>query len=58
MHQPARLYQPGQTKEETIANIKEAIEAYIEALEEDGSPVPEEHFDAVGYLLHQVLSLE
>ena len=32
----------GQTKEETIANIKEAIEAYIDALLEDGLPVPTE----------------
>ena len=27
-------------KEETIANIKEAIAGYIAALEEDGLPVP------------------
>ena len=26
----------GQTKEEAIANIREAIQGYIEALEEDG----------------------
>ena len=32
----------GKTKEETIANIKEAIEGYVVALEEDGLPVPEE----------------
>ena len=31
----------GKTKEEAIANIKEAIEVYIEALEEDGLPVPD-----------------
>jgi predicted RNase H-like HicB family nuclease len=30
----------GKTREETIENIKEAIEAYIEALEMDGLPVP------------------
>ena len=29
------------------ANIKEAIRAYIAALEEDGLPVPEERFDAI-----------
>jgi predicted RNase H-like HicB family nuclease len=29
----------GKTKEEAIANIKEAIELYIEALEEDNLPV-------------------
>lgn len=30
----------GATKAETITNIKEAIEGYITALEEDGLPVP------------------
>jgi len=35
----------GKTKEEAIINIKEAIRGYIKALEEDGMPVPEEHFD-------------
>lgn len=34
----------GHTREEAIANIKEAIEGYIAALKEDGLPVPEEHF--------------
>jgi len=29
----------GKTKEEAIANIREAIGAYIAALEEDGLPV-------------------
>ena len=37
----------GKTKEETITNIKEAIELYIEALEEDGLPVPEEQFNVL-----------
>ncbi len=37
----------GKTKEEAIINIKEAIEGYIEALEEDGRPVPEERFERV-----------
>ena len=37
----------GKTKQEAIANIKEAIEGYIISLEEDGLPVPEEHFDAL-----------
>lgn len=37
----------GQTKEEAIANIKEAIQGYIAALEEDGLPVPEERFDTL-----------
>lgn len=32
----------GRTEEEALANIKEAIEGYIELLEEDGLPVPED----------------
>ncbi|MEN6357382.1 MAG: type II toxin-antitoxin system HicB family antitoxin [Armatimonadota bacterium] len=31
----------GATLEETQANMREAIELYIEALQEDGKPVPE-----------------
>lgn len=30
----------GETKEIPIANIREAIQAYIQVLEEDGLPVP------------------
>ena len=30
----------GRTKEEAVANIREAIQAYIEVLEEDGLPMP------------------
>ena len=30
----------GATKQEAIANIKEAIEGYISALQEDGLPMP------------------
>ncbi len=37
----------GKTREEAIANIKEAIEGYIKALEEDGLPVPEERFESL-----------
>ena len=32
----------GETREAAITNIKEAIEAYVAVLEEDGLPVPEE----------------
>ena len=35
----------GETKEEAIRNIKEAIEIYIEALEADSLPVPIEQFE-------------
>jgi predicted RNase H-like HicB family nuclease len=37
----------GPTKEEAIANVREAIEGYILALREDGLPVPEERFEAI-----------
>jgi predicted RNase H-like HicB family nuclease len=37
----------GETKEQAIQNIKEAIAGYVAALEEDGLPVPPEHFDAL-----------
>lgn len=37
----------GKTKEEAIANIREAIQAYIAALEEDGLPIPEERFETL-----------
>ena len=36
----------GETQESALANIKEAIEAYVAALEADNLPVPEERFDA------------
>ena len=37
----------GETKEQAIANIKEAIDLYVNALEEDGLPVPAERFEAM-----------
>lgn len=37
----------GKTKEDSITNIKEAINGYIAALEEDGLPVPEERFETL-----------
>jgi predicted RNase H-like HicB family nuclease len=36
----------GRSKTEAIDNVREAIEAYVEALREDGLPVPDDHFDA------------
>ena len=35
----------GETKEQAILNIREAMDAYIAALEEDGLPIPEERFE-------------
>jgi predicted RNase H-like HicB family nuclease len=37
----------GKSREEAIANVKEAIEGYIAALKDDGLKVPEERFDAI-----------
>ncbi len=37
----------GETKEAALSNIKQAIQGYIAALEEDGLPVPEEHFETL-----------
>lgn len=37
----------GKTREEAISNIKEAIDGYIAALEEDHLTVPEERFEAL-----------
>ncbi len=34
----------GKTRDEAARNIKEAVRAYIAALEEDGLPVPEDKF--------------
>jgi predicted RNase H-like HicB family nuclease len=43
---PACISQ-GKTKEEAIANIKEAIELYIEVLQEEGRLIPEDHLETV-----------
>lgn len=37
----------GQTRTEAVENIREAIDLYIEVLEEDDLPVPQENFDAM-----------
>lgn len=37
----------GESREQAITNIREAIEGYILALEDDKLPVPPEHFDAL-----------
>ena len=37
----------GKTKQEAIANIKDAISCYIHALEQDGLAVPREKFDVM-----------
>jgi predicted RNase H-like HicB family nuclease len=35
----------GKSRDEALANVREAIEVYIEALEQDGLPVPPEYRD-------------
>jgi predicted RNase H-like HicB family nuclease len=35
----------GKTREEAVQNIKQAIEAYVAVLKEDGLPIPEERFE-------------
>lgn len=35
----------GRTRQEALANIKQAIHGYEEALREDGLPVPEDTFE-------------
>ncbi|MFO7446989.1 MAG: type II toxin-antitoxin system HicB family antitoxin [Ignavibacteriaceae bacterium] len=37
----------GKTKDEAVKNIKDAINLYIQSLEEDGLPVPPENFDTI-----------
>lgn len=37
----------GETREEAIENIREAIKAYIDVLEEDGLPIPEERYESI-----------
>jgi predicted RNase H-like HicB family nuclease len=34
----------GESKEEALENIKDAIQGYIEVLEEDGLPIPEDDY--------------
>ena len=41
----------GETREEAIQNIREAIAGYVAALEEDGLPVPEETFNLLAVVV-------
>ena len=34
----------GESREAAVTNIREAIEGYVLTLQDDGLPVPEEHF--------------
>ncbi|MFH1942893.1 MAG: type II toxin-antitoxin system HicB family antitoxin [bacterium] len=37
----------GETREDAVSNIREAIKGYIRALEEDNLSIPEERFEAL-----------
>lgn len=37
----------GKTREEAVANAREAIQGYIAALEDDGLPVPSDSLEAM-----------
>jgi len=37
----------GESREVAVTNIREAIEGYVLTLQDDGLPVPKEHFDAL-----------
>ena len=36
----------GETREEALTNIKEAIDLYIDTLKDEGRPVPEDKFES------------
>lgn len=38
----------GTSREDALANAREAIEVYLEDLEANGEPIPEEKIEAVG----------
>ena len=44
---PPGCVSQGETREEAIINIKDAIKGCIAVLEEDGLPVPEERFETL-----------
>ena len=37
----------GQSKKEAIKNIQEAVEGYIEVLQQDGDPIPKDNMESV-----------
>jgi len=37
----------GETRNDALENIKEAIEGYISALKDDGLSIPEDNFDTI-----------
>jgi predicted RNase H-like HicB family nuclease len=45
--QPSWCISQGGDRQDAVTNTKEAIEAYVDALRDDGLPVPEDKLDAV-----------
>ena len=43
-------FSQGDTREEALTNIKEAIDLYIEVLESEGKPVPEDYIHDVEFV--------
>lgn len=41
-------YSQGETMEETLKNMKEAVECHIEALKEDNQDIPDEQIFLIG----------
>jgi predicted RNase H-like HicB family nuclease len=37
----------GESREKAITNIQEAIEGYVQALKEDGIPIPQDRLEAL-----------
>jgi len=37
----------GSSKQEVIKNIQEAIEGYLEVLQEDGDPIPDDNMESI-----------
>ena len=40
-------FSQGETRDDAVRNIREAIALYLEVLEEDGRPIPAERFETV-----------
>jgi predicted RNase H-like HicB family nuclease len=50
-------YSQGETIEETMKNIKEAIEAHIQALKEEGEEIPAKEEFVIGRVKVEVASI-
>ena len=37
----------GQSKKEAIENIREAIQGYLEVLQQDGTPIPDDNMESI-----------